>query len=154
MVGRGNQEQDTMTGTFAFSFDRETFRGTFESRQAALAAATEELKKRDDLPAGIYIGQWAEPDPQSDHHAEDVVAAMRDRFRAATGESKYLAKLDEQTMADLDYDLDRAIRSWLSKHKLTAMPIKVRAVSEHPIPNVVHVADLGGARETSVIGEA
>ena len=143
-----------MTGTFAFSFDRETYRGTFESRQAALAAATEELKRRADLPAGIYIGQWAEPDPQSDHHAERVVAAMRDRFKIATGESKYLERPSEQELADLDYDLDRAIRGWLNKHKLTPKPTKVRAVSEHAIPNVLHVADASVGRETSVIGEA
>jgi len=141
-----------MTGTFAFSFDREVFRGTFDSRQAALAAAHEELKKREDLPAGIFIGQWAEPDPQTDGHAESVVADMRDRWRIATGESTYLEKPTEQQLADLDYDLDRTIRGWLAKHKLLPRPTRVRAVSEHPIPTVNHVAQ-AELHETSVIGE-
>lgn len=143
-----------MTGQFGFSFDRETYRGSYASRQAALLAATEELKRREDLPAGIYIGQWCEPDLQSDHHAEPVVQAMRDRWRQSAGEEKFLDKPTEQQLADLDYDLDRVIRQWLAKHSLLPRPTRVRAVSEHAIPLVRHVSEVAGARETSVIGEA
>jgi len=142
-----------MTGLFAFSLDRETFRGAFETRQQALDAAMAALQRRSDMPEGIFVGQWAEPDPQADDHAEAVVERMRDRWRATASEEKFLDAVSEQQLADLDYDIERVLRAWLAKHTLLPRPTKVRAVSEHPIPTVRHVA-VSTERETSVMGEA
>ena len=141
-----------MVGTFAYSFDRETFQGSFETRQAAKDAAFAALKKRQDMPPGIFIGQWAEPDAQTDHHADAVIAAMKDRWHRSGAEEAFLPHVTEQQAADLDYALEAAIRSWLSKHQLLPKPTRVRAVSEYGIPNVHHVA-ANEEHETSVIGE-
>lgn len=143
-----------MNGTFAYSFDRETFIGRYPSREAALAAAGRALKDRADQPEGIFVGQWSEPDPQTDGHADNVLAAMHDRFAAATGDTGYLSVVGEQQAAALDTAIQTAIRDWLTHQNLTPRATKVRAVSHHPVPNVHHVEVPAGERETSMIGEA
>ncbi|MGC4031825.1 MAG: hypothetical protein QM754_08865 [Tepidisphaeraceae bacterium] len=143
-----------MHGLFAYSFDRETFHGNFATREAALAAAGQALRQRQDMPEGIFVGQWAMPDPQTDGHADPVLDAMRSRFQSATGESNYLSRVSEHDAADLDAALQRVIGDWLSKTGHAPRPTKVRAVSHHPVPNVLHVPDAVGERETSVMGEA
>jgi hypothetical protein len=143
-----------MNGKFAYSFDRETFNGAFDSRQAALDAAMKVLRERSDMPEGIFVGQWAEPDPRSADHAESVVDAMRDRWANSGAEGAFLQKVTHQQLADLDHELDRTIRTWLAKHNLAPRPTKVRAVSEHPVPNVHHVAANMAEKETSLMGEA
>ena len=142
-----------MVGKFAYSFDRDTFRGAFDSRQAAQEAAFAALKQREDMPPGIFVGQWCEPNPQADHHADSVIADMKSRWKESGAEGKFLGQVTEQQAADLDYALESTIRAWLTKHELLPKPTRVRAVSEHRIPNVHHVAD-STERETSVIGEA
>lgn len=143
-----------MTGTFAYSFDRETFQGRFPNREAALAAAGRALVDRADQPEGIFVGQWSEPNPQTDGHAEEVIAAMHDRFHAATGESSYLNNVTEQQAAALDTSIQTAIRDWLAHTGLTPKATRVHAVSHYPVPNVHHVAVPAGERETSLFGEA
>lgn len=144
-----------MTGKFAYSLDRETFSGAYDSRQQALDAAMTAVKSLPETPAeGVFVGQWSEPDVQSDDHAEAVVDAMRDRWRAnGSSEEKFLEKPTEQQLADLDYELARTIRGWLAKHNLLPRPTKVRAVSQHAIPNVAHVPQ-AEEHETSMMGEA
>jgi hypothetical protein len=143
-----------MIGKFAFSFDRETFNGQYDTRQHALDAALVALRDRVDRPEGIFIGQWAQPNLQADHHADDLIDAMRTRWQSAGNENPFLADVTEQQAADLDHEIEKTIVAWIAKHRLTPPAVKVRAVSEHPVPNVRHVADDGNARETSLIGEA
>ncbi len=143
-----------MTPTFAYSFDRENYQGSFATRQQALDAALAALKNRSDQPEGIFVGQWVQPDPQSTDHAESLIEAMRDRWQASPESGEYLDRVTEQQHADLDHEIDRCIRTWLNKHDLLPAPIRVRAVSEHPVPNVHHVAVPEHERETSLMGEA
>lgn len=143
-----------MTGSFAFSFDRETFYGSYPTREAALAAAGRALKNRDDQPEGIFVAQWSVPDAQTDGHAEGVIVAMQDRSRQATGDTNYLDRVTEQQAASLDDALKTAVADWLARHDLAPKATRVHAVSHHPVPNVHHVAVVAGERETSLIGEA
>lgn len=143
-----------MTGSFAYSFDQETFRGSYPTRQQALEAAARAVRDRVDQPEGIFVGQWIEPDPQTAGHAVPTIAAMRDRWHQAGGDRGYLDNVDEQTLADLDAALEQTVTAWLARHKLKPAATRVRAVSHHPVPNVNHVAVPAGERETSLIGEA
>lgn len=143
-----------MTPVFAYSFDRDTYTGQYPTRQKALDAALIALRDRSDLPEGIFIGQWVEPDPKASYHAEDVIECMRDRWRASPEQGDFLDRVTDQQLADLDAELDRTIRTWLTKHGLTPQPTKVRAVSEHPVPNVHHIEVPAHERETSLMGEA
>lgn len=151
--GEDYEEHDMMP-KFGYSFDRDTFHGQFDTRQAALAEAMKALKQRTDVPEGIFVGQWIEPDPRSTDHAELIVNAMRDRWEMSSESGAYLSSVTDQEMADLDAELDRAIRAWLTKHHLLPSPVKVRGVSEHPVPNVHHVNVPAHQRETSMMGEA
>ncbi|HEX8323101.1 MAG TPA: hypothetical protein VF595_04230 [Tepidisphaeraceae bacterium] len=143
-----------MTGSFAYSFDRDTYYGNYPTREAALAAAGRALKSRADQPDGIYVGQWSLPDPQTDGHAEGVLLAMCDRFAQATGDTGYLARVSEQQAAALDTALQTTLTEWLAKNGLTPKATRVHAVSQYPVPNVHHVDVPLEERETSLIGEA
>ncbi|HEX8342463.1 MAG TPA: hypothetical protein VF624_16290 [Tepidisphaeraceae bacterium] len=143
-----------MTGKYAYSFDQEDYRGAFDTREAALQAGLSALRDRSDMPEGVFVGQWAEPDIAADGHAECVIDAIRDRWNALEGDRAFLANLTEQQAADLDHHLATAVRNWLVKHALLPRPTEVRAVSHHAVPMVHHVASPQGERETSVIGEA
>ena len=142
-----------MIGKFAFSFDRETFTGTFDTRQQAFDAANKIVASRIDHPPAIFVGQWAEPDAQSDDHAEAIVERMTLRWRSSGAEGKFLDTVNEHQLAELDYDIDRVVRNWLAKQNLTPRPTRVQAVSEHAVPSIHHVSQ-SNERETSVIGEA
>jgi hypothetical protein len=143
-----------MMPTFAYSFDRDTYHGAFPTRQAALDAALKALRDRSDQPEGIFVGQWIEPNPCADGHADRLIECMRDRWLSSPEAQAYLDDVTEQQAADLDTQIDHTIRAWLNKHGLFPKAVKVRAVSEHPVPNVNHVAVTKGERETSLMGEA
>ncbi len=142
------------TPTFAYSFDRDNYHGNYPTRQAALDAALKALRSRSDVPEGIFVGQWIQPDPQSTGHADSVLEAMRDRWHASSESGDYLASVNEHQAADLDAALDTCIREWLTKNALLPAATRLRAISEHPVPNVHHVPVPAHERETSLMGEA
>lgn len=140
--------------TFGYSFDRDNYFGSYPTRQAALEAALQALKERSDVPEGIFIGQWIQPDVQSCGHAETIIESMRERWEASSESGNYLDQLNEHQIADLDASLNACIRDWLKRHQLMPAPTKLRAISEHPVPNVHHVPVPQHERETSLMGEA
>jgi len=72
-----------MIGKYAFSFDRETFRGTFNSRQEALKAALEAAAHEADSPATVYVACRAPLDPHAQVHtsADRFSLAYRAAYR-------------------------------------------------------------------------
>lgn len=126
-----------MLPKFAYSFDRNSYTGPFDSREAAVAAGV--ARSRELGAAGIdcvCVGMIVPPDPQACGHAEEVIKNMVRRARAAAGESYegYLTRVTEQQEAELDEAIERSIMDWLKKHELMPPFTKVRGVSEHPIP--------------------
>jgi len=129
-----------MLPQFAYSFDRHSYAGPFNSRQEAIAAGIERSRKIG--AAGIeavYVGMIVQPDPQAAGHAEEVVKNMVRRARGAAGESYegYLTNVNEQQEAELDAAIEKCVMDWLKKHDLMPQFTKVRGVSEHPIPGEV-----------------
>ncbi len=123
---------------FAFSFDRHSYTGPFDSRQKAIAAGV--ARSREIGAAGIdcvYVGMIVLPEPQASGHAEEVIKNMVRRARGAAGESYegYLTRVSEQQEAELDDAIERSVMDWLKKHELMPQFTKVRGVSEHSIPN-------------------
>ncbi len=143
-----------MNPKFAYSFDRELFHGEFSTRQQAYEAAINALTSRSDLPEAIYVGRWAAQDLQTSDHAETIINNIRDRWESAYSNSNFLSRLNEQQVADLDYELDRTIRTWLTKHDLTPRLTSVQAVSEYPVPNVQNTAATNSQRTMSSIGNS
>lgn len=120
---------------FAFSFDREAFRGEFSTREEAAAAGQAEALKYMAVVEAVYVGKRVPTNPQADMHADDVVKAMKRRMQNKTGDASYLAAANEHVVADLDAGLEHAILDWLKRHGLQPAD-KFASISEHPLPQV------------------
>lgn len=120
---------------FAFSFDRETFRGEFATREEAALAGQAEALKYIAVVEAVYVAKRVPCNPQADMHADDVVKSMKRRMLAKAGDSTYLAAANEHVVADLDASLEHAIVDWLKRHELQP-PDKFSSISEHPLPSV------------------
>ncbi len=141
-----------MLPKFAYSFDRHSYTGSFDSRDQAVAAG---IARSRELSAGIdcvCVGMIVQPDPQGSGHAEEVIKNMVRRARAAAGESYegYLTRVTEQQEAELDDNIERVVMEWLKKHELMPQFTKVRGVSEHSVPGEPHVRRAGASDEVRV----
>ncbi|MGB7160000.1 MAG: hypothetical protein WBD40_18180 [Tepidisphaeraceae bacterium] len=126
-----------MLPQFAYSFDRTSYTGPFNSRQEAITAGLARSRGLGGAVDSVYVGMIIQPDPQAAGHAEEVIKNMVRRARGAAGESYegYLTRVTEQQEAELDAGIERLVMDWLKKHELMPHFTKVRGVSEHPIPN-------------------
>src|SRR3954467_3552407 len=128
--------RNTMSGRYAYSLDRETFLGQFDSRADALRAALTAARQQSGPPTEVYIGLKIAGDTQSTGHAEHVIERMIDRARTRNDSAaRYLRNVNEQEEADLDAALSEAINAWLKKHDRMPTFFRVEAISEHPVPN-------------------
>jgi hypothetical protein len=131
-----NPLEDDMSGRYAYSLDRETFLGQFNTRADALRAALTAARQQCDQPTEVYVGVRVAGDTQATGHAERVIRHMCDRARAASeSAARYLQNISEQEEADLDAMLARTITEWLTKHDRMPTFYSVAAISEHPVPN-------------------
>ena len=92
-----------MKGTFAYSLDRETFTGVFNTREEAFHAGCYAAERLHANITEVYVGQRVAGDPQADLHAWELIKSMRDRARAAAtdGEANdYLAHVTEAQAND------------------------------------------------------
>ena len=142
----------SMRGSYAYSFDRETFEGTYETRDQAYRAAVARaavLNIAGDTP--IYTGQRMAADAQAAGHAREVCNSMRRRAKETVGElsAGYLKKVTEEQLTDLDRALEAVIGRWLANYKLAPTWYKIGAVSEHPMP-LVHQVPSSDEREVKV----
>ncbi|HVT88905.1 MAG TPA: hypothetical protein VHD56_08645 [Tepidisphaeraceae bacterium] len=124
-----------MVGKFAYSFDRETFDGAFETRQEALKQAQLRLAQMDSDAQAIYVGKRVAIDPGSSGLAEMILGAMRRRVRTATGDnsSNYLMRVNEHQLAELDDQIDSVVRNWMNKHELAPTQSRIISISEYPV---------------------
>jgi hypothetical protein len=126
-----------MVGTFAHSFDRETFNGSQNTRQDALKEGFQKLPQLESSPDMIYVGKRVPLDPGSSGLAEMILAAMRRRVREQSegSSNQYLMRVNEHQLAELDDEIDRVVRAWLTKHNLQPTQSRMIAISEHPVPS-------------------
>jgi hypothetical protein len=145
--------EETMSGRYAYSLDRETFLGQFETRADALRAALTAARQKAEPPTEVFVGRKTEGDPQVCGHAEGAIETMRDRARTSNdGGDRYLRNINEQEEADLDDMLAGAITDWLKKHDRMPTFYSVEAISEHPVPQSAHFANRNGDSEVTEIG--
>ena len=141
-----------MRGSYAFSFDRDSFEGAFDTREQAYRAAVARAGVLNLAPdAAIYTGQRMAADPQATGHARQLVNAMRRRAHETVGDATngYLEKVSEDQMIDLDRALEAVVTRWLSNYKLSPTWYHIGAVSEHPMP-LVHQVESTSEREVTV----
>jgi len=141
---------------YVYSFDRETFVGPFDSRDAAYRAGVTRAHEVENTPTEIFVGQQLVGDPQAANHAAHVVERMRFRARAAVGEQadEYLRRINDQEEADLDAAIERTVLAWLRKHDRMPNFFDVRGISEYPVPAPQLHASRNGEQEVSEIGES
>ncbi len=144
---------------YAFSYDHELFRGSFATRDAALAAARRGLGGLGDRrqpPEALWVGRRraefypgafhpaARPD-QSAPESAAVLDALRDRLAADSPARRALERAAPADLADLGSALDRALHAWLAAHPVAAadaLPADaVEAISEHPLPLIHHAPE-------------
>lgn len=129
-----------MKGTYAYSFDRESYTGVFNTRDEAVRAGCAAAERLHTQLTEIYVGQRVAGDPQADLHAWEVIKSMRERARTAAGDDSagYLAHVTADQARDLDGALEATILRWLANYKLGPQFFRIEAVSEHPIPTQVY----------------
>lgn len=141
-----------MLGRFAYSLDHVTFKGNFETRAEALAAAKRDLATRDAPIEAIFVGRRVAVDPQASDHADGVIASMRRRMSDLTDDSQYLRRVNDQQHADLDAALERTILDWLARHEFLPNTDRVENISEHPIPMAATMVRSTDDDEVDILG--
>ena len=126
-----------MSMQFAYSFDRQSFAGSFASRAEALARGLARSQELNGAVDTIYVGQRIAGDAQACGHAEAVIKSMRARAKAAAGDGadQYLRNVTDQEEASLDDALRDAIIDWLGRTERMPAFFTVKAVSEHAVPS-------------------
>jgi len=141
---------------YVYSFDRETFFGSFETRDAAYRAAVARSSEMEITPTEIFVGMQIPGDPQATDHACETTERMRERARGAVGEraDDYLKRITDQEEAELDEAIAKAITDWLEKHDRMPKFFDVKGISEYPVPAPHLHASRNGDAEVSEIGES
>lgn len=145
-----------MNRTFAYSFDRETFFGSFESRAQAFEAAVKRAEEQNNTADQVYVGLRVPADPQATNHAAEVIKNMRKRAKAAFGDdaAEYLANLSKDQQRDLDGALETTISRWLANYRLMPTFSRIEAISEHPIPLATTKVSTDRDREVHDLGQS
>lgn len=121
-----------MATRYAYSFDRNTFFGSFATRQEAYYAGLTRLNSLTDQPEAIYVAERIQPDLQVTGHASGIIREMRKRADIASGDAAagWLVNVTGQQVADLDEMLGQTIFAWLRKHELQPKFFSVEHISE------------------------
>ncbi len=145
-----------MRGTYAFSLDRESFTGVFNTRKEAFQAGCQAAERLGAQINEIYVGQRVGGDPQANLHAYELIKSMRDRARSAAGDEarRYLSEVTEAQANDLDGAIEVVISRWLANYKLAPSFFRIEAISEYPLPTVTHATFGQQDREVTEIGES
>src|SRR3954462_4881253 len=102
-------------GTFAYSLDRQSFSGIFNTREEAFHAGCYAAERLHASITEIYVGQRVAGDPQADLHAWELIKSMRDRARANVGDDAagYLKNVTNDQIKDLDGAIEATLHRWL-----------------------------------------
>ena len=135
-----------MTGRYAYSLNGEHYRGSFESREEAVAEALEAARRSADVPQTVFVGRRVPGDSKASGHARAVLSHMTARAREEFGDaaSNYLTNLSRRHIDSLDQALEMVILGWLQHNDLMPTFFKIEAIGEYPVPapTLVRSSDL------------
>jgi hypothetical protein len=122
--------------SFAYSFDRQSFIGAYETRQAAYVAGVRRAMEFPTSIEAVFVGERVPADPQVCGHAAGIIREMRRRAIGQSGDAAggYLRRVHEHQEADLDEAVAQAVLAWLARHELTPGFFRVQRVTEMPMP--------------------
>jgi hypothetical protein len=143
-----------MAGKYAYSISGDQYRGTFSSREEALAEAIVHARRSPDGPQTVYIGRMVPADPKAGGHARAVLSNMAARAKEEFGDaaSEYLTGLSPKLLDNLDETLELVIRGWLNRHELMPDFFKVDAIGEYRVPGGPNDRAHSDMREVQEIG--
>ena len=133
---------------YSQSFDRETFRGRYATREAAREAGELALPKWPGPAEAIYVGRVIDPAPPLDKLAPVLIETLRQR-----GSAEAVAAIDaigDSAIGDLDDRLTRLVRAWLAVHDVFG-EARIEEISEHPLP-LVEKAPESDTPEIGILG--
>src|ERR1700683_3196804 len=106
--------------SYAYSFDRDRWFGSYPSREQAIEAGSEAATQYSGPPTTLYSGQHVAPDLRAFGHAARVIAEMRRRVREENGDEAqgFLGDVAETQMSQLDAALEKTILGWLQRNGL------------------------------------
>src|SRR5277367_174246 len=121
--------------SYAYSFDRDRWFGSFPSREEAIEAGSESATQYPSPPTSLYIGQHVAPDLRAFGHASRVIAEMRRRVREENGDEGqgFLGGVSEAQMGQLDAALEKTVLGWLERNRLEPTWSKIGRITEHPV---------------------
>jgi hypothetical protein len=135
-----------MSAKYSFSFDRETFEGSYNSRSEAFAGALKKAAGLEDPPTTVFLAERVSGDPQATGHAEEIVSRMIDRARGVWSDeaAAYLREVSPEQLRDLDGAIEQVILRWLQLHQLKPSFFRISAVSEHQLAPAVSASSRNG----------
>lgn len=143
-----------MAAQYAFSLNGEHFRGSYLTREQALADAITAARDGADSPQSIYVGRRVLADPKAAGHARMVLANMAARAREEFGDagSSYLTRLTKKQIDSLDESLEHTILAWLEQNSLIPTFSKIEAIGQYPVPAYSTESNPAKFREVQEIG--
>jgi hypothetical protein len=143
-----------MAAQYSFSLNGEHFRGSYSTREEALADAIAAARRGADSPQSVYVGRRVLADPKASGHARMVLSNMGARAREEFGDagSSYLTQLSKEQVESLDDSLEQTILAWLERNSLTPTFFKVEAIGQYPVPSSSGESSAGDFREVHEIG--
>jgi hypothetical protein len=143
-----------MTPKYAYSLSGDQYRGPFDTREAALAAAIDAARHSSTSPQSVFVGRMVPADAKAGGHARSVLSNMAARAREEFGDAadEYLNTLPKAQIEKLDQDLELVIRNWLQAGGLMPTFFKVEAIGEYPVPATKENRDPTDYREVQEIG--
>ena len=141
---------------YAYSFDRESFRGRFHSRGEAVEAAQAALSNYPTSIEAIYVGRLVDREAPVEQLSKGVIEQIERRHRERGNQSGLTDSLssvtaDDDARQELDDRLFVVLREWLADHGCLSGP-GYEEISEHAPPLISHVAATGAATEVGLIG--
>src|SRR5439155_20286785 len=140
------KEPTRMPARYAYSLNGENYTGSFASREEALSAALDAAGDPMNLnpPQTVFVGRRVEADPHASGHARTVLREMAWQAHDEVGApaAKYLNKVGENEIQELDGAIEQVLYEWLRKHELLPTYFRVVGISELPVP-IAPVSDNG-----------
>lgn len=129
-----------MKDVWLYSWDDECFRSDeYESKEGAVEAAKEELRKFGEFKRWVYIGKKEEADiPNID--AKDILECIQDRIDDEYGEygEDWFENIRAEDILILESRISEVFKKWIDDFKYKPYWFAVRDIEEIELKNAVN----------------
>ncbi|MCJ0133313.1 hypothetical protein C4S18_06060 [Clostridioides difficile] len=129
-----------MKDVWLYSWDDECFRSDeYESKEEAVEAAKEELRKFGEFKRWVYIGKKEEADIP-DINAKDTLECIQDRIDDEYGEygEDWFENIRAEDILILESRISKVFKKWIDDFKYKPYWFAVRDIEEIELKNAVN----------------